>query len=158
MLVQEIVGFSCVGHSGRIISHPAIQNDSGAMLAAGMTRFPNDSWSVRFWLPLKFGHLPPIRATMSNISRHALRVYICSREQHACSAPSRCTGTTHRGDTRCRVRACGNESGARSAGVTHLHFTPSLSERKRYEKRQAARDDSAVELQHRLRAWFSRQP
>src|SRR5882724_6683803 len=27
MIAQEIVGFSCVGHSGRIISHPAIQND-----------------------------------------------------------------------------------------------------------------------------------
>src|SRR5947209_884594 len=30
MIVQEIAGFSCVGHSGRIISHPAIQNDVGS--------------------------------------------------------------------------------------------------------------------------------
>src|SRR5439155_9705176 len=34
---------------------------------------------------------------------------ICSTEQHACSAPSRYSGTTHCRDTRCRFRACGNE-------------------------------------------------
>jgi hypothetical protein len=33
MIVQEIVGFSCVGYSGRIITQPAIQNDSGSILA-----------------------------------------------------------------------------------------------------------------------------
>jgi hypothetical protein len=50
MIVQEIVGFSCVAHSGRIITHPAIQNNSGATLAAGKTFrnwFPYDSRNVR---------------------------------------------------------------------------------------------------------------
>jgi|SRR4029453_12378900 hypothetical protein len=42
--------------------------------------------------------------------------------------------------------------------VAHLCFAPILSERKRYEKRKAPRDDGAPEFQYCLRAWLLRQP
>jgi hypothetical protein len=68
------------------------------------------------------------------------------------------TGTTHCGDTRCRVRACGNENRTRPTRVAHLCFAPLLSERQGYEKRKAPRDDRPAEFQYCLRAWLSREP
>jgi hypothetical protein len=77
---------------------------------------------------------------------------------HACGTPSRCTGTAHGGDTRCRVRACRNESQPRPTRVAHLCFAPILSERDRYQKRKAPRDERPAEFQYCLRAWLSREP
>jgi hypothetical protein len=95
-------------------------------------------------------------------SRSLARLTLNSRyvrlNSYACGTPSRCTGTTRCGDTRCPVRAYGNESRTRPTRVAHLCFVPLLSEHQRYEKRKAPRDDRPAEFQYCLQAWLSREP
>ena len=93
-----------------------------------------------------------------SLARLTLNSRYVRLNSNAGGAPSRCNGTTHCGNTRCRIRACGNESRTRPTRVAHLCFAPPLPERKRYEKRKAPRDDRPAEFQYCLRAWLSRQP
>src|SRR4029077_15261271 len=60
--------------------------------------------------------------------------------------------------TRIRAHFVGNESRTRPTRVAHLCLAPLLSERQRYEKGKAPRDDRPAEFQYCLRAWFSREP
>ena len=88
-------------------------------------------------------------------SQSLARLTLTSKYVHlntnACGTPSRCTGTTHCGNTRCRIRACGNESRTRPTRVAHLCFAPPLPERQRYEERKAPRDDGPADFQYCLR-------
>jgi len=81
---------------------------------------------------------------------------IRSIEQDALTAASRGFREAYQGDS-WSGNGCRNHARwARPPGVTHLHFTPPISERQRHKRRKAPRDERTAEFQHSLRAGLSR--